>query len=436
MATYEAPHPRGLARLRFHAGTTPARLRAGVVAVVVLAIAFALAAAAATFARQRAVDQITTRTEPLLVGADGLYASLSDADATAATTFLIGGIEPTDRRARYLADLDTASRELATLSEQAGTSGVAQQAVDTIARNLPVYAGLIEAARADNRQGLPIGTAYLRAASAVMFSTILPAAERLYEVEARGLVAQYRNASSTGTATVVMLAAGLLVATLVIALVYVAVRTRRFINVGLALAMVTALAGGAIVLDRFAREQDALAAARSSGSDPVQVLSATRILALRAEADESLALVARGGGDRYATDFTTVLTSMSSSSGILAYGAALAARTGTSGQFRLFQRALAQYWLVHDTVDIYRRQNDFNRAIAIAVGTDSTETVLGDRMNADLEAQITGAQQRFHAAASSAASDLDQLWLPAAVTAAAIAILASLGLFRRINEYR
>ena len=42
------------------------------------------------------------------------------------------------------------------------------------------------------------------------------------------------------------------------------------------------------------------------GSDSVQVLSAARILALRAQADESLALVARGGGDQYLTDFDAV----------------------------------------------------------------------------------------------------------------------------------
>ena len=55
---------------------------------------------------------------------------------------------------------------------------------------------------------------------------------------------------------------------------------------------------GVWVARRNASAQDALATAQRDGSDSVQVLSAARILALRAQADESLALVARGGGDQ------------------------------------------------------------------------------------------------------------------------------------------
>jgi hypothetical protein len=53
------------------------------VAVVLLVAGLVLAPVAAV--RTDATDAVATRDEPLMVLADGLYASLSDADATAAT---------------------------------------------------------------------------------------------------------------------------------------------------------------------------------------------------------------------------------------------------------------------------------------------------------------------------------------------------------------
>ena len=69
--------------------------------------------------------------------------------------------------------------------------------------------------------------------------------------------------------------------------------------------------------------------AQRMGSDSVQVLSAARILALRAQADESLALVARGGGDQYLTDFDAVARKLDPRRGLLADAARLERRTGT-----------------------------------------------------------------------------------------------------------
>ena len=48
---------------------------------------------------------------------------------------------------------------------------------------LPVYTGLVETARVYNRQGLPLGAAYLREASGLMRDKLLPAAKQLYRTE-------------------------------------------------------------------------------------------------------------------------------------------------------------------------------------------------------------------------------------------------------------
>jgi hypothetical protein len=153
--------------------TSPGRLRLAAVLLAFGAIAFGALAASAVNMRLQAAHSVATDTEPLLVTAEGLYASLSDADATAATTFLTGGLEAPAQRERYAGDLRAASGELATLARQAGGSAQTRAAVGTLATQLPVYSGLVETARASNRQGFPVGAAYLRRASTLIGQPLL-----------------------------------------------------------------------------------------------------------------------------------------------------------------------------------------------------------------------------------------------------------------------
>ena len=172
---------------------TPVRLR--LTAAVLLITAFALGAIAATAATNRrdAAHSVSQSSEPQLMRAEAVYASLSAADATAATTFLTGGIEPAGRRAQYLRDLDAASTQLAALARHAAGSADTRTPAATLAEQLPVYTGLVEAARANNRQGFPVGAAYLRRASRLMRTELLPAAERLYVLEAQRMNDDYRE---------------------------------------------------------------------------------------------------------------------------------------------------------------------------------------------------------------------------------------------------
>src|SRR5262249_7671262 len=129
--------------------TTPGRLQLLAVLIGVAAVAFALVTTTAVLSRRHAAVTVAGQTERVLVQADQLDASLSDADATAVTTFLSGGVEPPASRARYVADLQRAGAQLTTLAQQAGTTGDARAAVTTIAAQLPIYSGLVESARAN-----------------------------------------------------------------------------------------------------------------------------------------------------------------------------------------------------------------------------------------------------------------------------------------------
>ncbi len=425
--------------MRSRLGTTPGRLRLAAALLLVGAIVFGALAASAVSARRQAAHSVATDTEPLLVTAEGLYASLSDADATAATTFLTGGLEPPARRERYAGDVRAASGEFATLAQQAGGSAQARAAVRTVARQLPVYSGLVETARADNRQGFPVGAAYLRRASMLMREELLPAAGRLYEVEARRLSGDYRSGVSTGTLLAVIAVVCGMLGLLAVIQVFLARLTHRIFNVPMALATALAFALGVWMIVGLIGEQNALGRAQRTGSDPVQVLSAARILALRAQGDEGLALVARGGGEASLADFDVVMRRLGSSgepASLLGEAAVIARRSGSAAAIERLSASTARYLAVHRHVVALESNGRFDDAVNLAVGSRSQELSLADALNSDLVREISTAQQRFGGAAGEATSALAGLWLAIGLLSVLFAGLALYGLLQRLGEYR
>jgi hypothetical protein len=421
-------------RTMAHLATTPGQLRLLSIATVVGVVLLSVIAAGASGARNRAAGAVSVETEPLLVNAQGMYASLADADATAADTFLTGGIEPTDLRQRYLNDLKTATDQLSTATRQVGGSTAAQQAVTTISDQLPIYSGLIETARADNRQSLPVGAAYLRQASTLMRSQILPAADRLYEVEAARLDHGYQSGSSALDVVGVLVAGAALLALLALTQLYLARRTNRMVNVPLLVASVLGLVLTIGLVTGFMLEQRHLHRAQVEGSDAVQVLSQARILTLRAQGDEGLTLVARGSGDPYQADFKAVTARIGGpdgSSGLLGRMAQIeGAPVSSWSEYR-------QYLAVHQQVVQLEQSGQFDQAVKVALGRNpGGESSQFDALNTDLTNEITSGQARFSSQARSAHRELRNAGVIIAVVLLAVGLLALFGIQQRINEYR
>jgi len=382
---------------------------------------------------------VATDTEPLLVTAEGLYASLSDADATAATTFLTGGLEAPAQRERYASDLRAASGQLAALARQAGGSTQARAAVQTLATQLPVYSGLVETARASNRQGFPVGAAYLRKASTLMREQVLPAAGQLYEVEARRLSGDYRSGVSAGTLLAVIAVVCAMLGLLAVIQVRLARLTHRVFSVAMALATALVLALGVWMIVGLIGEQNALGRTQRTGSDAVQVLSAARILALRAQGDEGLALVARGGGEVSLRDFDAVtrrLGSPGEPASLLGEAAAIERRSGSAAAIDRLSGTFARYLAVHRRVVALETNGRFNDAVNLAVGSHAQELSLSDALNSNLVQEISAAQRRFASAAGDATSALGGLWLAIPLLSVLFAALALYGVVQRLGEYR
>ncbi|HET7048873.1 MAG TPA: hypothetical protein VFI54_11455 [Solirubrobacteraceae bacterium] len=423
-------------RLRQRAMTTPGKLALVSTLVVAGALCFGVVATLAARSRADAAKAARTQTEPLLVQAVTLYGSLSDANATATTTFLTGGLEPPQRRSHYLRDLRLATGSLTTLTGEVSGSSEARVAVRTIGDQLPVYSGLVESARANNLQGFPVGAAYLRRASTLLTGKILPAANRLYTIEATRLGDDYRRGTSNGPLLAVAIAIALSLVTLIAAQIYVARVSRRILNVWMLLATLVILGVSVWAVVGLVGERNALIRAQRNGSDSVEVLTASRVLLSRAQSDQSLTLVSRGSDAISPADFDNVMTVLSPRGGMIGEVAPLAARAGRGQDAQRLAQEFADYRAQASRVIQVQKSGRIPEAIHLAVADAASPSSPAARLSFDLAAQTNAAQARFESQASDAASALSGLDIAIPALAVAAAILALVGLRHRASEYR
>ncbi len=422
------------AGLSARARSTPGRLSALTALAIVLAMAFGVSAVVGVQQRSGLVDDVRTRSGPLTVQAQQLYRALSDADATAASAFLQGGIEPPTLSRRYQQDITAASRALATAAD---SGGVDTGAVTQLSTQLPVYTGLVETARVYNRQGLPLGAAYLREASGLMRDKLLPAAKQLYGTETGRLADDRDGAGGFPWLTVPL--ALLLLAALVLAQRYLTRHTNRVFNPGL----LTATAAGVVALLWLTISWAALAShlstGRDTGSAQVEVFAQTRLVALQARADESLTLVARGNGTGFEQDYQRRMVQLVGSDG---HGGLLGnARNGADAQLRAeldtAVRDVTSWRAAHRKVRQLDEGGRYPDAVKMAIGSgsDTAGTAFG-RLDTGLDHSIRAANTRFTEQADQAGSTQTGATVGLGLFAALAAVAAALGIQRRAAEYR
>ncbi len=415
--------------VRGRLATTPGRLVLVSILVIVGAVLFGAIATGAEQSRERAAKSARTQTEPLLTQASNLYTALSDANATVATGLLSGGAETALNRSRYLADLRTATRALSRLTSESGTSAASPVALRTIADQLPLYSGLVETARANTRQGFPIGAAYLRQAVVLSTGSMLPAADRIYRAEAQRLNDDYQTGTATSTLVTFAAASALALILLLLAQWYVARISQRILNLPMLAATIGVAAIAVWGVVALINEQNSLSTAQKHGSDPVEVLSASTVLLSRAQGDLSLALVNRGTDETDQTDLTAVeraLTPLTREISVLAR------RTGTIAAADRFDVDYASYQAQTNRIKYLQANGELPTALALEPATSA----MSDRLSSDLGGQVQAAQERFSAAATNATSALGGLAFAIPLITVLAAVAALLGLRERINEYR
>ncbi len=325
------------------------QVRLVVASVVVVAAALTTLMLFSTWEGARAAAADTAQ----LVRVQTTKVDLLRADALATNAFLVGGLEPAQQRAAYDSALAEVER---TVTDAAQAQPADRAALAALNEEVLSYASAMELARANNRQGFPVGAAYLNQASTRLRSTALPLVDNLVEANQQ----RSRDAMSPLPWFVVILPGLLGLGVLVYANQRLAQRFRRRFNLGIV------VAGGATVVMIVL----AGLASGSQGSEDSRLLrgsyatvvdgATARSAANDAKANESLRLISRGSGATFEKNWnaaaaTVVATSSGDSLG------------SVSGLWRTYAAAHAKIVALDDA-------GSWDQAVAAATSTSATSS--------------------------------------------------------------
>ncbi|GAA1854093.1 hypothetical protein [Myceligenerans crystallogenes] len=275
---------------------TPGRLGLAQIASVLACLAIGIAGYLAGSGQSKDLD--TAHADAVdLVATQELRNHVVSADAAATSAFLVGGLEPTATRESYSRHLTAGARSIPPLAARAPERSDDLAAIsDAVQR----YSGLIESARANNRQGFPVGTGYLDLASATLHEEVLPVLDDVATRLTTRMGSHLDHVAARQSALIVVVA-GLVV--LLLVQWWLARRTHRMISPWLVVATVLALIGcvsvsaGVIGGNTVAREVAAGPYAATVAT------SAALAEATDAKSQESLTLIKRGSGQEHERRF-------------------------------------------------------------------------------------------------------------------------------------
>lgn len=345
-----------------------------------------------------------------------IQAKLLRADALATNAFLVGGLEPPEHRAEYDAALDDTSRLIVEASQAQPADREALIALNQIVND---YAGAMEQARANNRQGFPAGSAYLEQASNDLRAGAMPVLDSL--VDANQTRATDEMDSLTAPWLVVVGAICIIVQ--IGCCVWCARRFRRVVNVPLLIstaAMVCTWVAGLSVVSSAGATADQLQ------DDQYQVarhVAHARIAGNEAKAQESLGLISHGSpavSERIWTEQDGLVREA----------------LDTAGATALLDDWEA-YTSEHRAIRTLDDDGQWDKAVERATGTGSSDANTSFATFDENAAQLVS-ESGAHTVDTLAGNALPPLVLAWVFTAASVAaaILAGVGIRTRQREYQ
>jgi hypothetical protein len=401
--------------------STPATLRLLLALSVLASLAFGVAGFQTGSSQARATADASAEAAQL-IGIQSVRNDLVSADAIAANAFLVGGLEPADQRAEYDAAIDDATRSLTTLAadDKAGDTDFAQ-----INSEVAIYTGLIEQARANNRQGFPVGAAYLSQASALLNDSTLPQLEAL-------VLASADRAAGSFTATTVSLVWLVIALIALIALVWVHLwitrRSHRYLNWPLLIAAVAMLVVGVIGVITFSNTTGAAIEARQNSYAKTLAISQAYTSATEAKSLESFTLIKRGSGQTLEAEVQTAIADAQ-------------ARLDSSGKNYLIGDDLGNgfdSWVEkHNEIREKDDAGDWDGAVDLAIAqTEGSANAVFDSFSEEAQDDIessSAATQNALDGGGALSSLLGWIFLVAGLAAA---VLSWRGVSLRLKEYR
>lgn len=396
---------------------TPGRIRAWLLILVIVSVAFGLSAAQGF----RQADGSLTRAEAntaQLVRIQAIHTNLVSANADATNAFLRGGLEPPAQRQHFTDSMAAASK---LITEAAKAQPADAEALGVLNNTVLTYQGLIEQARANNRQALPVGAQYLKDANAALQTDALPVLTALVSANEKRLETELND---TGRGTAWVVAGGLLtLLVIVIALVWLARRTHRYLNIplfaaGLVVALTT-IVGGAVLIG----SSNAADEVRDTTYAGTIALSRARVAAFDAKSNESLTLIARGSGAAFEKAWLTASNTAREQAGTA--GTKAPGATGLSAGWN-------NYVKVHEEIRRLDDSGNWNDAVGLALNSPQAFNAFDKASDASLARTSSAARAELLNAGNSL-----PVWawlgLPIGLL---VALLAWWGLSQRLEEYR
>lgn len=377
--------------------TSPGRILACTVILVVAIVAAGTALVSTSSSHRNQLDLLIRATEPLSNASQTLYGSLSVADSTASIGFLQGGVGSAEDDSQYNRAIQTAAAAL--VQAGAGTEPTDSHVISlltTINQRFSTYTGLIAQARTNNRLGNPVGAAYLTEASSIMQQELIPTAAQLYETTS----ARVREQEKSLTSPLWFPASGILAALIVLLLAqfWLAALTNRRLNAGLLVSTVAMAAALSWLAISSVTMMTTGTHAMQGSANPVYQLTSARIKVQQARTNEALALVRRSGNTS-GTAFSDALADVEST---LANLRSLSPDEQTAADKGL--TALRAWEASHNEMVNRLAAGDYSGALAIAVGTSGATIVPRVDTDSSSDSPVNSAETNEAAASSAAAA--------------------------------
>ncbi len=395
---------------------TPQRLRLLSLGVVIIGVLVALVGVL-TFTYLAVSLSRAEADTAQLIRVQKIQSNLLSADAIATNAFLVGGLEPPAQRAVYDQAMSSTSSLIVEASQAQPADAAALSALN---QQVVSYAATIEQARANNRQGLPVGAQYLRNASADLRSTALPILDNLVSSNA----ARAADDMDALAGYIFPIIALLALAGVIVGQVWLARRFKRKINVGMLASAAVLLVITIASLIAALQLSSTLNSITNGSFAAVNTAADARIDANNAKSNESLTLIARGSGQAFEAAWK------SSAESVAANLQRLTDRPELVNQWQAYTN-------VHSEIRALDDGGRWDRAVSQATGSgrESSNTVFGTFDN-----NLAGHLDEVSQETSSSLAGIQPVTVVFAIltllSGLAVALLGRWGIAARLKEYR
>ena len=361
---------------------------------------------------------------------------------------LSGADENREQRRFYEQALERSTQQIERVATLIGDDPAAHQTLQSIAANLTRYAGIVEAARAQNKAGITGANATLTSALDLMRSGIGTDVGQLTAISEQQLDDDYERPVAQVVFAILCLVAALIA--LLALQRFMLKRARRLINIPIAVATLAVVVLALwMILAEMGQRRDL----RSASNDGYSSISATARIqgaAYRAKADESLALLGSGAVGSFQS-FEQSARTLASRDITTADAQQIREGADVAGEGLLFDAArladsTRERYAAAEMLLRWQRYRDTNRTIQAAATRGDRETArvtatsTGNQafngFNLSVESVVQDNTTQFGDKLSSADHRLRYLGLSALLIPLAALLLMLWGTQMRINEYR